>query len=69
MKIEPIKPIIMEIPTEYEQIKEEPTCVRVIKSEKYQNGWDFGEEKDLIGKVNKIIESLNNLEAYAYPED
>ena len=27
-----------------------------------QTGWDFGEDRDLIGKVNRIIEWINNFE-------
>lgn len=27
------------------------------------NGFDYGEEKDLVGKLNKIIEVLNSLQA------
>ena len=62
MKIELIKPIISEFPVKYEQDKEHPMCIRVTKSEKYQSGFDYGEEKDVIGKINKIIEWINSRE-------
>ena len=59
MRIEPIKPRINEIPIEWEQDKENPLCFKVIKSEKQQNGWDFG-ENGLVGKLNEIIEWINS---------
>lgn len=61
--IEPIKPIINKIPTKWEQSEESPLAVKVIEYEEFQNGFDYGEEKDLVGKLNKVIEVLNSLQA------
>lgn len=59
--IEQIKPLINKFPKKWKQSEENPLCVEVIEYEEFQNGFDYGEEKDLVGKLNKIIEVLNTL--------
>ncbi len=59
-ELEPIKPLMQRTPKRCEPSKENPMLVTVLEYEEFQNGWDYGEEKDLIGKINKIIERINN---------
>lgn len=61
--IEPIKPIINKFPKKWKQSEKNPLCVEVTEYEEFQNGFDYGEEKDLVGKLNKVIEVLNTLQA------
>ena len=60
--IEPIKPIFSKIPKEWKIKSKKFPIVEVIEWLKYQTGWDYGEDGDLIGKINRIIEWINNHE-------
>jgi len=60
--IEPIKPIFSKFPKEWKMKGKNSLCVEVTEWLKYQTGWDYGEDGDLIGKINRIIEWINNYE-------
>jgi len=60
--IEPIKPIFSKFPKKWKMVDKNLPLMEVKEWSKYQTGWDFGEDGDLIGKINRIIEWINNYE-------
>ena len=60
--IEPIKPIISKFPKKWRFLDKNLPVAEVTEWSKYISGWDFGEDENLIGKINRIIEWINNHE-------